>query len=119
MRNTGGSWVGTRDCDYLTADHNTVYHNGYMPASTSVPQWYGWTNGISFNSDQWFDTYPGFHNVIANNIVVGEYDSSSKHTDGNGIILELSNGYYSASTANTPPELIINNDVYGNGGCCI
>jgi len=119
MSNTGGSGVGTRDCDYLTADHNTVYHNGYMPASTSVPQWYGWTSGISFNSDQWFDTYPGFHNVIANNIVVGEYDSSSNHTDGNGIILDLSNGSYSASTANTPPALIINNVVYGNGGRCI
>ena len=119
MSNTGGSGVGTRDCDYLTADHNTVYHNGYMPASTSVPQWYGWTSGISFNSDQWFDTYPGFHNVIANNIVVGEYDSSTNHTDGNGIILDLSNGSYSASTANTPPALIINNVVYGNGGRCI
>src|SRR5207253_3960760 len=49
MSNTGGSGVGTRDCDYLTADHNTVYHNGYMPASTSVPQWYGWTSGISLD----------------------------------------------------------------------
>jgi len=26
----------TRDCDYLTADHNLVYHNGYLPSSTSV-----------------------------------------------------------------------------------
>ena len=119
ISNTGGSGVGSRDCDYLTADHNIVYHNGYMPASTSVPQWYGWTSGISFNSDQWFDNYAGFHNVIANNIVVGEYDSSSNHTDGNGIILDLSNGSYSASTANTPPALIINNVVYGNGGRCI
>jgi Immunoglobulin domain/Immunoglobulin I-set domain len=119
MSNTGGSGVGSRDCDYLTADHNVVNHNGYMPASTSVPQWYGWTSGISFNSDQWFDNYAGFHNVIANNIVVGEYDSSTNHTDGNGIILDLSNGSYSASTANTPPALIINNVVYGNGGRCI
>ena len=119
MSNTGGSGVGSRDCDYLTADHNIVNHNGYMPASTSVPQYYGWTSGISYNSDQWFDTYAGFHNVISNNIVVGEYDSSTNHTDGNGIILDLSNGSYSASTANTPPALIINNVVYGNGGRCI
>jgi hypothetical protein len=90
-----------------------------MPLSTSVPQWYGWTSGISFNSSQWFDSYNGFHNVISNNVVVGEYDSSSNHTDGNGIILDLSNGSYSASTANTPPALIINNVVYGNGGRCI
>jgi serralysin len=119
MSNTGGSGIGSRGCDYLTSDHNVVDHCGYMPASTSVPQWYGWSSGISYNSDQYFDTYAGFHNVIANNIVVGEYDSSSNHTDGNGIILDLSNGSYSASTANTPPVLIINNVVYGNGGRCI
>jgi hypothetical protein len=119
MSNTGGSGIGTRDCDYLTADHNVINHNGYMPASTSVPQWYGWTSGISLNSNQWFDNYGGFHNIISNNIVVGEYDSSSNHTDGNGIILDLSNGTYTASTANTPPALIINNVVYGNGGRCV
>jgi len=119
MRNTGGSGIGARNCDYLTADHNIINHNGYMPASTSVPQWYGWTSGISLNSSQWFDSYTGFHNVISNNIVVGEYDSSSNHSDGNGIILDLSDGSYSASTANTPPALIINNVVYGNGGRCI
>jgi Malectin domain/Bacterial Ig domain/Putative Ig domain len=119
MSNTGGAGVGSRDCDYLTADHNLINHNGYMPASTSVPQWYGWTSGISYNSNQWFDNYPGFHNIISNNIVVGEFDSSSNHTDGNGIILDLSNGSYTPSTANTPPVLIINNAVYGNGGRCI
>jgi hypothetical protein len=119
MSNTGGSGIGTRNCDYLTADHNIINHNGYTPSVTSVPQWYGWTSGISFNSNQWFDTYSGFHNIISNNVVVGEYDGSSNHTDGNGIILDLSNGSYSASTANTPPALIINNVVYGNGGRCI
>src|SRR6266850_4204266 len=119
MHDTGGSGIATRDCDYLTADHNLVYHNGYMPSSTSVPQWYGWTSGISFNSDQWFDNYSGFHNIISNNIVVGEFDSSPNHTDGNGIILDLSSGSYDPSTANTPPALIVNNVVYGNGGRCI
>jgi len=119
MHDTGGSGVASRDCDYLTADHNLVYHNGYMPSSTSVPQWYGWTSGISFNSNQWFDNYSGFHNIISNNIVVGEFDSSSNHTDGNGIILDLSSGSYDPSTANTPPALIVNNVVYGNGGRCI
>jgi hypothetical protein len=119
LHDTGGSGVATRDCDYLTADHNLVYHNGYLPSSTSVPQWYGWTSGISFNSNQWFDNYPGFHNIISNNIVVGEFDSSSNHTDGNGIILDLSSGSYDPSTANTPSALIINNVVYGNGGRCI
>jgi hypothetical protein len=102
INNTGGSGVGAINCDYLTSDHNLINHNGYL---------YGWTSGISYNNDQWFDTYSGFHNIIANNIVVGEFDGSSNHTDGNGIILDLG--------GNTPPALIINNVVYGNGGRCI
>jgi len=102
INNTGGSGVGAINCDYLTSDHNLINHNGYL---------YGWTSGISYNNDQWFDNYTGFHNIIANNIVTGEYDGSSNHTDGNGIILDLG--------GNTPPALIINNVVYGNGGRCI
>src|SRR6202045_1947691 len=110
INNTGGSGVGAVRCDYLTTDHNLINHNGYL---------YGWTSAISYNSAQWFDSYPGFHNIISNNIITGEYDGSSNHTDGNGIILDLSNGSYVYSTANTPPALIINNVVYGNGGRCI
>src|ERR1700731_2085202 len=110
INNTGGSGVGAVRCDYLTSDHNLINHNGYL---------YGWTSGISYNTAQWFDSYPGFHNIISNNIITGEYDGSSNHTDGNGIILDLSNGSYVYSTANTPPALIINNVVYGNGGRCI
>jgi hypothetical protein len=110
INNTGGSGVGAVDCDYLTSDHNLINHNGYL---------YGWTSAISYNSVQWFDNYPGFHNIISNNIISGEFDGSSNHTDGNGIILDLSNGSYNYSSANTPPALIINNVVYGNGGRCI
>jgi serralysin len=119
ISNTGGSGIASINCDYLTADHNTVYHNGYMPSMTTVPGDYGWTSGISFNSNQWFDRYSGFHNIISNNIIAGEYDGSNHHTDGNGIILDLSTGSYDPSTANTPPALVINNVVYGNGGRCI
>jgi hypothetical protein len=110
INNTGGSGVGTINCDYVTSDHNLINHNGYL---------YGWTSAISYNSSQWFDNYSGFHNIISNNIITGEFDGSSNHTDGNGIILDLSSGSYNYSTANTPPALIINNVVYGNGGRCI
>jgi len=119
VTDTGGSGVGSIGCDYLTADHNVIVHNGYMPRSTKVPQWYSWTSGISFNSNQWFDRYSGFHNVISNNVVTGEVDQSPKHTDGNGIILDLSNRTYDYSSADTPPALVINNVVYGNGGRCL
>jgi hypothetical protein len=119
ITNTGGSGIGSISCDYLTADHNLIHHNGYMPSSTKVPQWYSWSSGISLNSNQWLDSYAGFHNVISNNIVTGEVDQSPKHSDGNGIILDLSNRTYDPSSANTPPALIVNNVVYANGGRCI
>jgi hypothetical protein len=106
----GSSGIGSVKCDYQMADHNIVYHNGYRG---------GWSSGISYNSNQWFDKYAGLHNIVSNNIVAGNFDGSSNHTDGNGIIMDLSNGTYTASSANTPPALIVNNVVYGNGGRCI
>ena len=111
ISNTGGSGIASIACDYLVADHNVMNHNGYIPSSTPVPQYYSWTSGISYNSHVWFDNYAGIHSVISNNIVTGEVDQSSNHTDGNGIILDLG--------GNTPPVLIVNNVVYGNGGRCI
>ncbi|HEY2548636.1 MAG TPA: right-handed parallel beta-helix repeat-containing protein [Candidatus Acidoferrum sp.] len=119
IANTGGSGIGSLNCDYLTVDHNIIHHNGYIPSSTTVPQWYSWTSGISLNSSQWYDHYAGFHNLIVANIVADQVDQSPHHTDGNGIILDLSNGTYDYSSANTPSALIINNVVYGNGGRCI
>lgn len=119
ISNTGGSGIASIDCDYLTVDHNLIHHNGYLPSETAVPSDYGWTSGISLNSTRWFDAYPGFHNVVSGNVVAGEYDGSSHHSDGNGIILDLSNGTYDYHSANTPPALIVNNVVYGNGGRCI
>src|SRR5438445_3822917 len=111
VSNTGGSGVSTVHCDYITADHNLVSHNGYIPSNASNVSWWSWTSGISLNSSQWFDTYSGLHNIISNNTVVGEFDNTSNHTDGNGIILDLG--------GNTPPTLILNNVIYGNGGRCI
>jgi hypothetical protein len=69
---------------------------------------------------RFYDTYPGFHNVISNNIISGDQDTVA-NTDGNGIIMDMS-GTTSAtgvSNANTPPALIINNVVYQNSGDCI
>jgi hypothetical protein len=102
INNTGGSGIGAVKCDYLLSNHNLINHNGYL---------YGWTSAISYNTAQWFDSYAGFHNIASNNIIAGEYDGSSHHTDGNGIILDLG--------SNTPPALVVNNVVYGNGGRCI
>ncbi|PYU85765.1 MAG: hypothetical protein DMG50_00140, partial [Acidobacteria bacterium] len=61
VSNTGGSGVSTIHCDYITADHNLVSHNGYIPSNASNVSWWSWTSGISLNSSQWFDTYSGLH----------------------------------------------------------
>jgi len=120
VSNTGGSGIGAIQCDYLMVDHNAISHNGHIPAvAGSNASHYSWTSGISLNSSQWYDSYSGFHNIISNNIVTGEVDQSAKHSDGNGIILDLSDRTYNYRSANTPPALIVNNVVYGNGGRCI
>lgn len=110
IKNTGASGIATKWCDYVYADHNSVFHNGYVQ---------GWTSGISFNSNQWLDRAAGFHSYAVNNIVSGEFDNSTYISDGNGIIMDLSNNTYDASSANTPPVLVANNLVYENGGRCI
>src|SRR4029077_7692612 len=103
VSNTGGSGIGAIQCDYLMIDHNTISHNGHIPAMAgSNASHYSWTSGISLNSSQWYDSYSGFHNIISNNIVTGEVDQSAKHSDGNGIILDLSDRTYNYRSANTP-----------------
>src|SRR5207245_9422845 len=68
---------------------------------------------------QRIDNYATFHNITSTNLTTPEVDHTPHHTDGNGITPDLSSGSYDPSTANTPPALILNNVVYGNGGRCI
>ena len=110
IRNGGAAGISASQCDYLYSEGNRIYHNGYNQ---------GWASGITYNSQQWLDTAAGFHNYILNNIISGTYDGSTNHSDGNGIIQDLSNGTYDAATADTPPVLIAHNLVYQNGGRCI
>jgi hypothetical protein len=108
--NTGGAGIVTTACDYIISDHNLINHNGYVNATN-----YSNTSGISYGTVPWADTYTGIHNAISNNIIAGEIDQSTADSDGNGIILDLP---YGANTT-TPPALILNNVVFGNGGRCI
>jgi hypothetical protein len=114
IQNGDEAGFSTVNCDYLTAIGNRIYRGGYGR---------GWSSAITFNKTRWHDTYSGFHNVIIGNVISGMFDNSNYHTDGNGIILDLSAGYGGSgsehATANTPPTLIANNVVYHNGGKCI
>lgn len=115
IKNTGESGIATKSCDYLTADHNQIFHNGYTT---------GWSSGISYNSQKWLEGFLGtprnygFHSFVTNNIISGQTDNSTNHTDGNGIIMDLTNDTYSG-LGDTPPVLVANNLVYQNGGRCI
>lgn len=110
ISNTGGAGIAAVQCDYIISDHNLVFHDGYNNGGTL----YSSTSGITYNQIATADSYSGLHNVISNNIIVGEVDQNA-HTDGNGIIFDLAYG----SNTTTPAGLIINNVVYGNGGRCI
>jgi hypothetical protein len=37
ISDTGGSGIGSINCDYLTADHNLINHNGYIPRPPPSP----------------------------------------------------------------------------------
>src|SRR5438094_938042 len=118
-----GSTVCLEGGTYSLPSTFVVPHTGTSAAyiDPSYAPCCGWTSGISYNSMQFFDTYSGLHNLITNNMISGEVDCSTNHTDGDGIILDLScrSGCGTLATANTPPVLIMNNLVYDNGGRCI
>jgi hypothetical protein len=102
ITNMGAGGILTSNSDYVTCVGNQIYRFG---------DGVGWASGISLNSSAgawWFDSDPGFHNVIANNIISGGVDNSIYHSDGNGIILDLGGA--------TSPTLISGNVVYMNGG---
>jgi hypothetical protein len=104
IKNMGSAGISSVRCDYLTSDSNKIYHSGYNQ---------GWSSGITYNSHASYDSYSGVHSYVLNNIISGEFDGSTNHSDGNGIIMDRAN-----SNNNTPPVLIINNVIYQNGGRC-
>jgi hypothetical protein len=109
IANTGGSGIGLINCDYVTSDHNWIWHNGLIAHGTSA---------ISYNGTEFYDNYPGFHNIISNNVIAGQQDYAN--SDGNGIIFDLSaNRLTGIANANTPPALIVNNVIFNNSGDCV
>jgi hypothetical protein len=100
--------------DYYTIINNRVWQNGENPNGVVTV---AANAGSGITPNQLIalsgDTYPGLHNIIAGNIVSGQFDPTSDHTDGNGISLDL------VKAQNTGGTLVANNVVYGNGARCI
>ena len=100
----GESGIGTSEgSDYLLIEGNVVYGN----CLTSPYQ----GSGISLWRQVSFDQAPGFHNVIRRNVIYGNSNGVGEHTDGNGIIVDLS--------LDSPSVLVENNIIFGNGGQCV
>jgi Right handed beta helix region len=109
IRNTGATGIALNATDYVTVEHNQIFHAGYNQGwSSGISLWYGGDGATYGGSSAWFDTAAGFHNFIVGNVVSGSYDNSSYHSDGNGIIVD--------GSGSIPPALIANNLVYENGG---
>lgn len=106
---TGAVGISLSATDYVTVVHNLIYHAGYnQGGSSGISLWYGGPMPTYGGDTAWYGHAPGFHNVIADNVISGSYDNSSAHSDGNGIIVD--------GAGSIPPVLIANNLVYENGG---
>lgn len=106
----GGCGIGGIQTDYIKIENCTVFDNSWYSI-------YG-TSGISLLELKDFNTESSANrNVLRNNIVYNNKmlvpwrDGGCKFTDGNGIIIDYSNG-----TNYTGKTLIENNVVYNNGG---
>ena len=109
IQNTGATGIAFNAVDYAIAENNQIFRVGYNQGwSSGVSLWYGGTGCVYGGPTAWYDNAPGFHNIIAGNVISGAFDNSSYHSDGNGIIVD--------GCGNTPPVLIVNNVTYENGG---
>jgi hypothetical protein len=109
---TGASGISLNAVDHVSALHNVIWHAGYRQGwGSGITLWYGGQSHTYGGRTPWVDHIPGFHNIIAGNIVAGSYDNSPHHSDGNGIVVD--------GGGPTPPALIAGNLVYENTGAGI
>lgn len=111
VTNTGSGGIEAYQSDYWDVEHNIVYHNGYGSGfSSGIDE--GALASCNVTGCSGVSYYAGFHNFIAWNVVSGEFDGSSNHSDGNGIMIDDAN----RPDTNDPGTLVISNVAYGNGG---
>lgn len=111
-----GGGLGAIQADYITFEGNTVYNNAWYTM-------YG-ASGISILTPFNLDTSTGIKNIIRNNKSYNNkttipWISTKKLSDGNGIIIDVNNRTYGATTGSgyyTGRTLVENNISYNNGG---
>lgn len=106
IHDCGGGGIGGIFSDYITVEDNIVFN--CCKAATNQ------TSGISLYACKAFDSAPGYHNQILNNLSYSNFDpwdGVNPTTDGEGIIID-SNDLYSYIGA----TLIQGNICFNNGG---
>lgn len=101
--------VACSSFDYEYVLNNQIWLNGENPNGV-ITLTSNAGSGISLNQQTQYDSYTGLHCAVVGNVVTGQFDPTSAHTDGNGIILDL------ATAAQSGGCLIANNMVLMNGG---
>ncbi len=111
IQNEGATGIAFNAVDYVRAENNLIFHGGYNQGwSSGISLWYGGDGGTNFGgSTPAYDSYAGFHNVIANNIISGWADNSTQFSDGNGLIVD-------GGGSGMPPALFIGNVIFENAG---
>ena len=109
LHDSAGAGIQTNCVDYFLVKNNVIYNNAWFGNSAY--------SGISDLAPCGIDANPGIHHVISGNTIFNNSESfviGAKHTDGNGIILDVwdQHGY-------KKPVLVENNLLFHNGGRCI
>lgn len=102
----------TNSIDYITIEGNRIFHN------SNTGQYNG--SGISMwnSGGPMYDSAPGYHNIIRNNLIYNNRNLTETPSDGNGIILD-NNDLGGTADQQFPKTLVANNIIFDNGGRCI
>jgi Right handed beta helix region len=89
LNGLAGAGISAIETDYITIEDNKVFDNAWFMR-------YG-GSGISFLNNWAYDDAPGYHNIVQRNYVWNNktlvpWEVVAKLSDGNGIILDVSDG---------------------------
>lgn len=91
----GGGLIAI-EADYITFEDNLIFDNAWYTRHAC--------SGVSFLWNWAHDDKPGYHNIIQRNIIWNNktlvpWTAIGKHSDGNGIIIDVTDGIHHAAAA--------------------
>src|SRR5574337_845474 len=109
VKNMGGDGIAPHTCDYVTISGCVVHGCGSRQTNGPV--------GIHPGSFVAFDSAPGYHNYIVNNICYNNMQQAGTIIDGEGILVDDMRNSVNGGTAYTQKTLVANNLCFYNGSC--